>query len=950
MSRRVAGVLFVLGLLALTWTVALMYCERPRGTAEAYLSGDYDAVISRFRAIQDESLDDVLLTGLSYISQQRYAEANLLFSRISRTDGDAEIVRACGLLEMEIRLGRYDRAGPVHAECRSAVAAIPGKRSLIVAYGVHTLGYMEHMNARYDAATITYLQALDANPAETRLDVYFELNTRNNLGNVYYRTGQSARALSTHREVYARRVRLLGPDHPKTGGSIGNLGNVYTALGEYEKALYFHERAADISRRNAGLYDPEYAYSLNNIGLALVQLDRNQEAIGYLERSLAIKKVVQGDSSATLINTLANLTAAHIRLNQLDEASRHAGLVTRLAGVHELTDSPGMWEFEIDRSKLLMASARVEEAISGLEVAWTSAVDNEHPVSFRIANMLAELQLRKENNGAARRYLDWIDACVRTCPWSPVSDSTLHEDPPVEESIRQWLQAHLLELSVPTEETAARAERAAWTAERLQSPLWSLKFDRLWYTQAHGLYSGLTDLAVRASSVEDTWRHVEARKSLFVRRVQRERARSLGQTMSELMQVESELAQAEAGHSLDESSHPASNMVSDLIAERVQLQLAFESAARSGEDQSDIHIPTPIPVLQERLATLSATFYHYFWAREQPSGDRRLHAMVASPNSVSIVPLGTARQVEPAIAAFMSAIEAGNRALMERTSSRLSRLMLEPLLPLTNGPVLIVSPDDGLYNLPFELLSYASGKPFSHLVERHAIIYAHSAGALSHSADWNVLEQGASMQIFDVPFTGMTALGATPPESLPGAAREADALEKLLLERPDIRVRRQSNVEKKDFLRHASRPTDVVHLATHSRFDPLTPHSSGILFKPGDASPLSGVLTPAEMAAQSLPIQLLVLSSCESARRTGGLSAAFDFGIALSMSGVEQALVSNWAVDDAATTEFMVRFYAYLLSGDSPPIALQRTKLSFAQEPTLLSDPSIWAAFVLTIV
>lgn len=931
----------MLGVVVLTWFVASAHCRSPKDTETAYLSGDYDAVISRFK--DDESLDNALLTGLSYIAQQRYAEANLLFSRMPGEDAAASVVRSCGLLEMEIRLGRYDRAGNAHADCSTAVASNPGERSWILAYGLHTLGYMEHMNAAYEAATILYLQALDANPAVSDLEQYFELNTRNNLGNVYYRTGQSARALSTHREVHARRVRLLGPDHPKTGGSIGNLGNVYTAIGEYEKALYFHERAADISRRNAGPYDPEYAYSLNNIGLALVQLDRNQEAIDYLERSLSIKKVVQGDSSATLINTLANLTAAHIRLNQLEEASHHAELATRLAGIHQLTDSPGMWEFEIDRSKLLAVSSRIPDAINGLEKAWSSAVANKHPVSFRIANTLAELQLRTHNTDSARQYLDWIDACVRTCPWSPVSDSTLHEDPPVEESIRQWLQAHLLELSVPTAATAARAERAARTAERLQSPLWSLKFDRLWYTQAHGLYTGLTDLAVRASAVEDAWRHVESRKSLFVRRVQRERARTLGDTMSELMQVESELAIAEAGPS-------ESNMVSDLIAERVQLQLAFERAAGTEDGPSDIHIPVGVPAIQERLAALDATFHHYFWSSPAPDSLRRLHAIVVSPDSVNLVALGTARQIEPAIAAFMEAIGAGNRSVVEQTSRRLSGLMLEPLLPLTTTPVLVVSPDDGLYNLPFELLSYDSGKPFSHLVERHAIVYAHSAGRLTGLSDWTVMAPGASMQIFDVPFTGASGSHPSRPASLPGAAREADALQRLMSIRPDIQVRRASNVEKGTFLRQATRATDIVHLATHSRFDPLTPHGSGILFKPGEASPASGVLTPAEMATRSLPVRLLVLSSCESARRTGGLSAAFDFSIALSMSGVEQALVSNWAVDDAATTEFMVRFYARMLDGESPPIALQRTKLSFAQEPALLSDPSIWAAFVLTIV
>jgi CHAT domain-containing protein len=420
--------------------------------------------------------------------------------------------------------------------------------------------------------------------------------------------------------------------------------------------------------------------------------------------------------------------------------------------------------------------------------------------------------------------------------------------------------------------------------------------------------------------------------------------------MTELMQVESELAVAEAGRSDVPVTGPGSDAVSNLIAERVQLQLAFERAARSDDGRSDVHVPVGIAHLQKRLEALDATFHHYFWARSIPGGERRLHAIVVSPDSLHMLPLGTSVELDPAIAAFMDAIGDRNRARVEDASRQLSSLLLTPLLPLTTTPVLVISPDDGLYNVPFELLSYESGKPFSHLIERHAIVYAHAAGRLANLTDWQVMDQGASMQLFDVPFTDSDGSRRTGPESLPGAAREARVLERLMRTRPDIQVRRTSNVEKAQFLRSASRPTDIVHLATHSRFDPLTPHGSGILFKPENGSPTSGVLSPAEMASQSLPIRLLVLSSCESARRTGGLSAAFDFSIALSMSGVEQALVSNWAVDDSATTEFMVRFYTYMLAGESPPIALQRTKLSFAQESTLLADPSIWAAFVVTIV
>ncbi len=135
----------------------------------------------------------------------------------------------------------------------------------------------------------------------------------------------------------------------------------------------------------------------------------------------------------------------------------------------------------------------------------------------------------------------------------------------------------------------------------------------------------------------------------------------------------------------------------------------------------------------------------------------------------------------------------------------------------------------------------------------------------------------------------------------------------------------------------------VVHIATHSNFSSNLEQTYILtwnkLLKVKDFDRLF----PVHENRDSQPIQLLVLSSCETAngdkRATLGLS-----GIAI-RAGARSTLATLWAVEDKSTAEFMGKFYEELQQNNlNKAKALQQAQIHLLHKKEL---PFIWAPYVL---
>ena len=106
------------------------------------------------------------------------------------------------------------------------------------------------------------------------------------------------------------------------------------------------------------------------------------------------------------------------------------------------------------------------------------------------------------------------------------------------------------------------------------------------------------------------------------------------------------------------------------------------------------------------------------------------------------------------------------------------------------------------------------------------------------------------------------------------------------------------------------------------------------------------MLTMADVMSVKLRAKLVVLSCCHSGQ--GEIKAEGVVGIARAFmgAGARSVLVSLWATDDEATSEFMKSFYRNLEKGRSASESLNHA-MKCLRESEKFSDVKYWAPFIL---
>ncbi len=140
----------------------------------------------------------------------------------------------------------------------------------------------------------------------------------------------------------------------------------------------------------------------------------------------------------------------------------------------------------------------------------------------------------------------------------------------------------------------------------------------------------------------------------------------------------------------------------------------------------------------------------------------------------------------------------------------------------------------------------------------------------------------------------------------------------------------------------------VLHIATHAWMHPQ-PELSGLLLSLVDeqGEPQEGFLPAVEVSRLHLPLDLVVLSACETGvgtalRGEGVLGLAWAFLDA----GAARVVSSLWKVSDERTAELMTALYEeYLQHGLSPAAALRQAQLTMSEQPGAM--PVDWAGFMI---
>lgn len=133
----------------------------------------------------------------------------------------------------------------------------------------------------------------------------------------------------------------------------------------------------------------------------------------------------------------------------------------------------------------------------------------------------------------------------------------------------------------------------------------------------------------------------------------------------------------------------------------------------------------------------------------------------------------------------------------------------------------------------------------------------------------------------------------------------------------------------------------IIHMATHACVDESNPLFNKIFLS-------DDYLSNADLYNTKLTSELVVLSACNTGsgklvKGEGVLSLARGFA----QAGCASSVVTQWSVNDCATSDLMIDFYQNLKNGQNKDIALQQTKLDYlANADQISAHPYYWAAFV----
>jgi CHAT domain-containing protein len=178
--------------------------------------------------------------------------------------------------------------------------------------------------------------------------------------------------------------------------------------------------------------------------------------------------------------------------------------------------------------------------------------------------------------------------------------------------------------------------------------------------------------------------------------------------------------------------------------------------------------------------------------------------------------------------------------------------------------------------------------------------------------------------------------------ALPAVAFEVNQIEsqiptQVLLDRTFTSTTLQSQLN--------SAPFPVIHLATHGRFSSKAEDTFILTWDDRiNVKQLDTLLRSREQGNLN-PIELLVLSACQTA--TGDQRAALGLAGLAVRSGARSTLATLWSVNDRSTAFFMVEFYQRLgQPGVTKSQAVRSAQLALLKQ-SQYEHPYYWAPFIL---
>ncbi len=881
-----------------------------------------------------EEADRVMRRG-DYARAKELADAVLSEAR-ARGEAALEVSARLTLADILYYQGRLSA---FKAECERALArARSAADERGTARSLYNLAYFYE---RTEPARMLDLLAEARGHAEAAADPALRMRIHNATGSAAWGLGRYAAA---HEQfALARDLARVRGDGNNEGVALMNLGLVEQARGDFESAERLLESALPLLEAHGN--DRVRA----NV---LATLAEGRAALGDVEGSLALREQALGiwrrvghkRGEALVLQGIAGLE------RELGRPGRAETLLAEALGLAVgLDDARRSVLLLMDLGALLIEQGRLERAQTQLEDALTRARASGDPLlEARACLALAGLETARSRHAESLALIDrarllaagigerwtegraWADrgAALEALGRSDEARAaweravSLHEAIAARRSLHVWngRLARLLARRGDAPEAEARWRRSLDQTEALEALLALDRFRLGLVREVADVYHAYAGWLASRGEAARAWQVLDQGRAreLRLRIAQAGATTALSSAERDALSRLSELQRR-----LSEASGRAER--ADLEGQVEEAESAYERTRREAATaRPAARLPDGPGAPSPRAGEL---FVQYAVDGERLLVLSRRDGRVAA-RFVADAPglLRSARRFREAVSARSGAF-AG-----EREARALYDALLGPELAGGDVTHLVVAPDAELHGLPFPALRTPDR---TWLVERVVVSQAPSEAALSAlRAGSPAVETPRVLAVASTQARGEDARAW----SLPAAAKEAKAVARGAGSRALVDAD-EATVKGLPFARYG-----VVHFAVHAQIDDRHPERSGLVLAPGTHE--DGLLQAREIYRLSLPVGLVVVSSCRSgagARLPGeglaGLPHAF------LASGARAVVATLWDVTDAGSGEVMPLFYDEIAER---PLA---EALARAQRRLLRSErwgaPTHWAGYVL---
>ncbi len=824
------------------------------------------------------------------------------------------------------RARAYQSLGEVQKECeslRSAASAWSGTQREAAA--LNLLGLTEFDQGFRERGLAFVLQAQDI--AHRLGNDHLRAGIDNNLALVYEMRGDVTAALSTFE--LALRAWRAEKDFRQESLSLINLAEFLLSVGQAERALEASEEAVTLSRKNHDLGNEGSALLAE--GRSLATLGRSAEALVALYSALRLSRQT-GDLKDQVFELLA-IGFEQLRARSLGQA--HQTFIAALAVAQD------------HQNDQLLAGA-----LAGLgEVAGLTGQEASGLQDLAQAKALYEKLFDRESVAAT------LDARARIFARTGHPREALAE---AEEAL-PLLEALRL-----------RPGSTDLRASFLASHHGTFELDielRMQLRDAAGAFAVSERARARAILDELTEARVEIRNGADAALLQKQ------------AELENRLVRLEARPAKEANlGQGASSLAAEIEGVSTDLQV-IEANIRTGSPKyTSLVQPAPLTVeAAQRLLDESTALLVY------SLGEEHSYLWLIRSGSLTFRQLPPRKTIEGLASAAYQLLahppQRRGQTALERVLKELGATVLGPIASELGQDRLLIVADGALQTIPFGVLpvSAPGGGGERRLLVDHEIVNLPSASVLALLREETQYRPHPGKQVavigdpvfgsddLRLPAAVRRATGASPVspledlarsardlgihgfDRLPSSGAEADAILRLVSPGQGLKALGFDATRKLATggeLRHYQ----VVHFATHAVVDLVHPELSGIVLSLLDSQgkPQDGFLRAYEIYNLSLPVDLVVLSACQTAVgpkvRGEGLSALTR---GFMYAGAPRVLVSLWSVSDRGTARLMERFYwNFLRQKMRPAAALRAAQLEMLQDSGWKA-PYFWAAFVL---